>query len=124
MDFTKISCVLHEPKPGVESGEKFGDKSEKIKNWEMANTLCLNTILNSLSNELFDVYCHFTIAKELWDELIGRYVIEDEGIKKLVTSNFLYFQMTNEKNISSQIDEYHNIVADWPKRVMYYPKVL
>jgi hypothetical protein len=31
----------------------------------MANTLCLDTILNSLSNELFDVYCHFTIAKEL-----------------------------------------------------------
>ena len=77
----------------------------------MANTLCLNTILNSLSNELFDVYRHFTIVKELWDELISRYVIEDEGIKKFATSNFLYFQMTNEKDISFQIHEYHNIVA-------------
>ena len=101
MDFNKISCALHEPKPSVESGEKAGEKSEKLKNWEMANTLCLNTILNSLSNELFDVCCHFTIAKELRDELIGRYVIEDGGIKKNSTSNFLYFQMTNEKNISS-----------------------
>ena len=69
----------------------------------------------SLSNELFDVYCHFTIAKELWDELIDRYVIEDEGIKKFTTSNFLYFQMTNEKNISSQIHEYHNIVVELAK---------
>ena len=75
----------------------------------------MNTILNSLSNELFDVYRHFTIVKELWDELIGRYVIEDEGIKKFATSNFLYFQMTNEKNISSQIHEYHNIVAELAK---------
>ena len=81
----------------------------------MANTLCLNTILNTLSNELFDVHCHFAIAKELWDELIGRYVIEDEGIKKFATSNFLYFQMTNEKDISSQIHKYHNIVAELAK---------
>ena len=65
LDFTKISYALHEPKPAVESREKAGEKSEKLENWKMANTLCLNTILNSLSNELFDVYCHFTIAKEL-----------------------------------------------------------
>ena len=103
MDSTKISCALHELKPGVE----FGEKSEKLINWEMANTLCLNTILNSLSNELFDIYCHFTFAKELCDE--------DEGIKKIATSNFLYFQMMSEKNISSQIHEYHNIVAELAK---------
>jgi hypothetical protein len=56
LDFTKISCALHEPKLGVEFREKAGKKSEKLKNWEMANTLCLNTILNSLSNDLFDVF--------------------------------------------------------------------
>jgi hypothetical protein len=61
----------------------------------MANKLCVNTILNSLSNELFDVYCNFTIARDLWDELVGRYVIEDEGTKKFVASNFLHFQMTD-----------------------------
>jgi hypothetical protein len=44
LDFTKISCALHEPKPDVESGEKSREKSKKLKNWEMANTLCLNTI--------------------------------------------------------------------------------
>ena len=27
LDFTKISCALHEPKPGVEFGEKAGEKS-------------------------------------------------------------------------------------------------
>jgi hypothetical protein len=50
----------------------------------MANKLCVNTILNSLSNELFDVYCNFTIARDLWDKLVGRYVIKDEGTKKLL----------------------------------------
>ena len=31
LDFTKISCALHEPKPSVESGEKAREKSEKLK---------------------------------------------------------------------------------------------
>jgi hypothetical protein len=31
LDFTKISYALHEPKLGVESGEKAGEKSEKLK---------------------------------------------------------------------------------------------
>ena len=37
LDFTKISCALHEPKPSVESVKKARKKSEKLKNWEMAN---------------------------------------------------------------------------------------
>jgi hypothetical protein len=34
LDFTKISCALHEPKPDVESGEKAGEKSKKLENWK------------------------------------------------------------------------------------------
>jgi hypothetical protein len=111
LDFTKISSVLTEPRPDEESEEQ----SEELRNWEMANKLCVNTILNSLSNELFDVYCNFTIARDLWDELVGRYVIEDEGTKKFAASNFLHFQMTDEKSITSQIHEFHNIVAESAK---------
>jgi hypothetical protein len=109
LDFTKISSALTEPRPDED------EESEELRNWEMANKLCVNTILNALSNELFDVYCNFTIAKDLWDELVGRYVIEDEGTKKFATSNFLHFQMTDEKSITSQIHEFHNIVAELAK---------
>jgi hypothetical protein len=109
--FTKISSALTERRPDEESEEQ----SEELRNWKMANKLCVNTILNSLSNELFDVYCNFTIARDLWDELVGRYVIEDEGTKKFAASNFLNFQMTDEKSITSQIHEFHNIVAELAK---------
>ena len=56
---------------------------------KMANKLCVNIILNSLSNELFDVYCNFTIVRDLWDKLVGRYMIKDKSTKKFVASNFL-----------------------------------
>jgi hypothetical protein len=59
--------------------------------------------------------CLMSIAKDLWDELIGRYLIEDEGTKKFAASNFLHFQMTDEKNITSQIHEFHNVVAELAK---------
>jgi hypothetical protein len=51
------------PRPDEESEEQ----PEELRNWEIANKLCVNTILNALFNELFDVYCNFTIAKDLWD---------------------------------------------------------
>jgi hypothetical protein len=47
-DFTKISSSLTEPRPYEESEEQ----SEELRNWEMANKLCVNTILNALSNKL------------------------------------------------------------------------
>jgi hypothetical protein len=118
LDFTKISSVLIEPRPDEESEEQ----SEELRNWEMANKLCVNTILNSLSNELFDVYCNFTIARDLWDELVSRYVIEDEGTKKFVASNLLHFQMTDEKSITSQIHEFHNTVAELAKEADGLPE--
>jgi hypothetical protein len=111
LDFTKISSALTEPRSDEESEEQ----SEELRNWEMANKLCVNTILNSLSNELFDVYYNCTIARDLWDELVGRYVIEDEDTKKFAASNFLHFQMTDEKSITSQIHEFHNIVTELAK---------
>jgi hypothetical protein len=118
LDFTKISSALTELIPNKELEELF----EELRNWEMANKLCVNTILNSLSNELFDVYCNFTITGDLGDKLVGRYVIENEGIKKLVASNFLHFQMTDEKSITSQIQEFHNIVAELAKEGDGLPK--
>ena len=61
LDFTKISSALTEPSPNEEFEELF----EELRNWEMTNKLCVNTILNSLSKELFNIYCNFTIARDL-----------------------------------------------------------
>ena len=107
LEFANISFVLSEP--------KLEAKSENSTKWEIANKLCLHTILNTLSNELFDVYSHFKCASNLQEELVGRYVFEDEGTKKFASTNFLHFQMTNEKSVSSQIIEFHNLVFELTK---------
>ena len=57
LDFIKISSAINEP--------RLEEESKELTNWELASNLCINTILNALSNELFDVYCNFTIAKNL-----------------------------------------------------------
>jgi hypothetical protein len=49
-------------------------------------------------------------------------VIENEGIKKLAASNFLNFQMIDEKSITSQIHEFHNIVVELAKEGDDLPK--
>ena len=53
----EINFVLFEPKP-----ESDPENSAK---WEKINKLCLHTIKRSLSNKLFDSFCHFTYAKDL-----------------------------------------------------------
>ena len=42
-------------------------------------------------------------------------MIADEGTKKFAASNFLHFQMIEEKSITSQIHKFHNIVAKLAK---------
>ena len=64
---------------------------------------------------MFDNYCHFTCAKDLWDELNGRYGFEDEGGKKFDTAKFMSFQMVEEKSVSSQIEDFQKLVSDLAK---------
>ena len=89
LEFTEIDQVLYEPKPE--------NDPKNIAKWEKTNKLCVHTIKCGLSNKLFDNYCHFTCAKDLWDELNGRYGFKDEGAKKFATAKFMSFQMVEEK---------------------------
>ena len=69
LEFTEIDRVLYEPKPE--------EDPKNIAKWEKMNELCVHTIKCGLINKLFDNYCHFTCAKDLWDELNGHYGFED-----------------------------------------------
>ena len=107
LEFTEIDLVLYEPKPE--------DDPKNIAKWEKTNKLCVHTIKCGLSNKLFDNYCHFTCAKDLWDELNGRYGFEDEGAKKFATTKFMPFQMVEEKSVSSQIEDFQKLVSNLAK---------
>lgn len=114
LEFTKIERVLYEPKPE--------DDPQNIAKWEKTNKLCVHTIKCGLSNNLFDNYCHFTCAKELRDELNGRYGFKDEGAKKFAMAKFMSFQMVEEKNVSSQIEDFQKLVSNLAKEGDILPK--
>ena len=40
------------------------------KAWTHANKVCRHTILTTLSNELFDVYCDYKEAKVIWESML------------------------------------------------------
>ncbi|KAK7843826.1 hypothetical protein CFP56_011907, partial [Quercus suber] len=76
------------------------------------NKLCVHTIKCGLSDKLFDNYCHFTCAKDLWDELNGCYGF---CAKNFATAKFMFFQMVEEKSFSSQIEDFQKLVSDLAK---------
>ena len=76
------------------------DNDQVIDEWKRENKVCRHTILSTLFNELYDVYCSYKSAHEIWTKLNHKYVNEDAGSQKYVIGNFLNFQMNDEKNIS------------------------
>ena len=41
-----------------------------------------------------------------------KYILEDAGTHKYVIGNFRNFQMTEDKDVSSQIHDYHLLIND------------
>lgn len=65
--------------------------TEVSETWNKAYRLCKNYILNTLSNDLFDVYCHHVHAKDICDALYKEYLSNYENSKKYVVGYFLKF---------------------------------
>lgn len=71
--------------------------------------ICRNTIFSTLTNDLFDIYCLHKENKEIWESLNKKYVVEDASTKKFGIENYLHFQMIDNKDVQSQINEYHKL---------------
>ena len=68
--------------------------------------------MSTLSNELFDFYCQYKVAKEIWYEMNKKYILEDVGTHKYAIGNFRNFQMIDDRNVSSQIHDYYLLIND------------
>ena len=79
----------------------------KSEPWTYANNVCRHTILTTLSNELFDVYCAYKETKIIWDSMLKKYTAEDVGKQKFVVGNYYKWEMVDNKDIKLQINEYH-----------------
>ena len=74
--------------------------------------LCRNYILNGLDNTLYNVYCAFNTARELWESLDKKYKTEDAGLKMFVVGKFLDYKMLDSKTVISQVQDLQVILHD------------
>lgn len=106
LDLHGVALALTNSKPPSSSTQK------EVDIWEHANKVCRHTIMTTLSNELFDVYCSYKEAKEIWDSMVLKYTAENAGKKNFVIGNYYRWTMSEEKDIKDQINEYHKLIEE------------
>ncbi|GFZ01083.1 hypothetical protein Acr_14g0007180 [Actinidia rufa] len=79
----KVVYVLTTQSPEEKDDETLVQAQDMIK-WENDDYICRGHILNALSDALFDVYQNSEMAKELWDALHAKYLIDDATSKKFL----------------------------------------
>lgn len=104
IDVVNLGHIFANPKPK--------DGSHMLPTWETGNKQVRHTILNTISNELFDIYCQLKVAKEIWDAINKKFILEDAGTQKYAIGNFRNFQMIEDRDVSSQIHDYHLLIND------------
>ncbi|XXG54030.1 hypothetical protein AAC387_Pa03g2009 [Persea americana] len=74
-----LARFLHEESPALIEGETDKQVIAAVEAWKHADFLCRNYTLNELNNTLYNVYCSLKIAKELWDSLDKKLMIEEDN---------------------------------------------
>src|ERR1044072_4190668 len=101
-----VAFALTNPKPDDSTNPK------QMEEWIHANKVCRHTILNTITNELFDVYCTYKQAKDIWESMTLKYTAEAIGRQKFVIGNHYRWEMTDDKDIREQINEYHKLIEE------------
>ncbi|GJU94816.1 zinc finger, CCHC-type containing protein [Tanacetum coccineum] len=81
--------------------------------WENDDYICRGHILNGMSNSLFDVYTNVESAKELWDSLESKYMVEDSSSKKFLVSNFNNYKIVDSRPVMEQYNELFRILGQY-----------
>ncbi|GJY27893.1 zinc finger, CCHC-type containing protein [Tanacetum coccineum] len=87
---------------------------ESIRNkrkWEYDDYVCKGLILNGMFDNLFDICQNIESAKELWDSLKTKYMVEDASSKKFMVSNFNNYKMVNSRPVMEEYNELLHILG-------------
>ncbi|KAK3437516.1 hypothetical protein EUGRSUZ_C02182 [Eucalyptus grandis] len=80
--------------------------------WINANKVCRHTIISTLFNELFDVHCPYKEAKQIWNSMTIKYTAEDVGRQKFLIGNYYRWEMSDDKEMKTQINKYHKLLPE------------
>ncbi|XP_014499072.1 uncharacterized protein LOC106760139 [Vigna radiata var. radiata] len=86
--------------------------SKLVEEWTYANKVCRHTLLSAFFNNLFDVFCSYKEAKDIWDSLILTYTAKDVVRQRFIIRNYYRWEMIEDKDIKTQINEYHKLLED------------
>ncbi|XP_071939234.1 uncharacterized protein [Coffea arabica] len=106
LDIHGVAYALTESQPSATANAKTQEA------WQYANKVCRHTIFQTLSNELFDVYCSSKEAKAIWEALVTKFTAEDATKQKFVVGKYNQWQMTDDKEMKIQITEYQMLLED------------
>ena len=107
-----LAHFLQEDAPSLKENETNKQVVVVVEAWKHADFLCRNYILNGLDNTLYNVYCAFNTARELWESLDKKYKTEDAGLKKFVVGKFLDYKLLDSKIVISQVQDLQVILHD------------
>ncbi|XP_070677966.1 uncharacterized protein [Malus domestica] len=79
-----LAHVVKEEAPKSNENPMTKETVMTIEAWNHSEFCCMNYILNSLDDNLYDTYSLCKTAKELWESLEKKYKIDDAGSKKFV----------------------------------------
>nr|KAJ0201746.1 hypothetical protein LSAT_V11C600333100 [Lactuca sativa] len=111
----KVVYVLSTPIPVLQESVEYEplEATRRRSKWENDDYICHGHILNGMSNSLFDIYQNFEFAKELWDSLESKYVVEDASSKKFIVSNFMGYKMVDSMPVMEQFYEMLRILGQF-----------
>nr|XP_043622041.1 uncharacterized protein LOC122593670 [Erigeron canadensis]XP_043622042.1 uncharacterized protein LOC122593670 [Erigeron canadensis] len=93
------------------SFQEISQAKSQAQKWINDEYICRHSILNSLSDQLFDLYSIKTLnARELWDELTSSYA-DDFGTRISHVNNYIQFQMVDGVSVLEQVQELHRIAG-------------
>nr|XP_009587827.1 uncharacterized protein LOC104085489 [Nicotiana tomentosiformis] len=116
LDIHGVAHALLHPQPSPNTDNKI------VESWQYANKVCHHAILQTISNELFDVYCSYKEAKAIWEALIKKFTTEDATKQKFIVEKFYQWQMRDDKEMNVQITEYQKLLEDLKVEGMSLPE--
>ncbi|GJR29524.1 zinc finger, CCHC-type containing protein [Tanacetum coccineum] len=105
--------VMSTPMPELLEHDDMLEVVRRKSKWEIDDYICRGHILNGISDPMFDIYQNVKYAKELWDSIEFKYMVEDASSKKFLLSNFNNYKMVDLRPVIEQFNQLLRILGQY-----------